>query len=440
VSPADLSAWAEWILNLAEDSRSFPAEGPVWAAQQRHRWVADYLVHLTALPPDAVPPPLRARALALLADAAAYYETTPLNDHFEHFVAEVEAKLRKHWGEEGTHERMIRRQLEVTLRRAEFHERTGEGLVTATFFRQARALVEEHQQYLTAAEVARLGRAEQEALDRAVAKGEFKRLSFTIEVPTEPMNYVRETPEGTVQAIVAEAIASVPSRVQLLEDVRSASKSAPLFGMFPRAIVGAGKVVGESRGEEDNAALDVEQRAMLATRLLGAGVAAAIQKAAKEVGLTADHLLAPLASLHLDEGTIALVRHGCERFIAEDFISATHILILRFEDAFRRHLKAIGVDTTEFRPDIGDGTSRTDDASLGSLMRRALPGGTSVKDYLGSDLWDHWDSVLNSQTGLNLRNEFAHGLARPEHCTPGVAGIGLTLLYQLSGVVGRPTR
>ena len=437
VRPADLPAWAEWILKLAEDSRSFPAESAAWAVQQRHRWVADYFAHLTALPADAVAPPLRARALTLLADAAAYYETTPLNDHFEHHVAEVEANLRKHWGEHGTHERMIRRQFEVTLRRAEFHKRTGEGLVTAIFFRQARALVEQQRQYFTAADVSRLERAEQEALDLAVARGEFKRLRVTIEVPKELMDYVRETPEATVQAIFEEATVSVPNRAKILEDVHSAAKSAPLHGMLPRTVVGSGKVVGESRGEEGNVALDVEERAMLATRLTGTGVADGVIKGARDVGLTADHLLAPLAPLHLDEGTMALIRHGCERFIAEDFISATHILVLRFEDAFRHHLKAVGVDTTEFQRDGGDGTTRTDDATLGSLMRKTLPDGTSAKDYLGNDLWEHWDSVLNSQTGLNLRNEFAHGLARPQHCVPGVAGIALVLLYQLAGVASR---
>jgi hypothetical protein len=60
-----------------------------------------------------------------------------------------------------------------------------------------------------------------------------------------------------------------------------------------------------------------------------------------------------------------------------------------------------------------------------------------VQDYLGGDLWDHFDSVLNSQTGLNLRNEFAHGLARPSHCTAAVAGIALVLLYVLSNVAAR---
>jgi Domain of unknown function (DUF4209) len=161
-------------------------------------------------------------------------------------------------------------------------------------------------------------------------------------------------------------------------------------------------------------------------------VATTIIRAADKVGLTADELVQPLAPLDLDEGTASLIRHACDRFIQEDFVSAMHILVPHIEDVLRQHIKSLGVDTTEFRRDVGDGTSRTDDATLGALMRKSLPDGRTVKDHLGPDLWDHLDSILNSQTGLNLRNEFAHGLARPQHCSPQNAGIALSLLYLLS--------
>ena len=154
------------------------------------------------------------------------------------------------------------------------------------------------------------------------------------------------------------------------------------------------------------------------------------------LSVTPQHLLAPLAPLSLDEGSLDLIQRGFERLLAGDFISATHILVPRIEDTLRQHLQATGVDTTDYVP-FGDGTSRTDDATLGSLLHKKLPDGRSVRDYLGSDLWAHLDSVLNSQTGLNLRNDFAHGLARPGHCTPQVAGIAMSMLYLLASVATR---
>lgn len=437
VTPDDAPAWAEWLVGLAEVSRDFPVKEPAMAAQQRHRWVADYLRHLTSLPSEAASPTLRTRAVALLADAATYYQSTPLNDHFEHVVAETEAELRKSWGEAGTHERMVRRQFDALVRRAELHKSTGNGLLTAEFFRQARALVEQQRQYFTDPDVARLQRAEQEAIDHAVEGGEFASLSYSIEIPKEIMDYVRETPEATVQAIVEQAVLAVPNRAQIRELVRQASAETPVLSLFGRTVIAPGKVVGQTRGEVGKEELEIESRALMQTQLLGIAVIHSAQKGAAQVGLTAAHLVAPLAPMGLDNGSLELIEHGCERLIAGDFVSALHVLVPRIEDALRQHLKAVGFDTTDFRADVGDGTSRTDDATLGSLMRKIRPDGLAVRDYLGADLWDHLDSVLNSQTGLNLRNDFAHGLARPGRCTPTVAGVVLSLLYQLAGVAGR---
>lgn len=435
VTPADAPLWAEWIVGLAEDSRSFSADDAGAHEQQRHRWVFDYLRILTSLPAEAINEALRVRALRLLADAAVYYEKFPLLHYFDQAIAEIEYELQKSWGEPHAHERMIRRQFEATMRCAGFHRSHGNDLVAAEFFGQARALAAKYRPYFTDAEVTRLGRAEQEAL--IAGEDEFTRLTFSIEVPGALMDYVCATSEETVQAIVAEAATAVPSRARLHKDVLEANQQAPLQAIIGRTMVAPGKVVGRTGGEAGNVAVEIQSRAMLQTQLLADGIATAVQKAAGQIGLTPEHLVAPLASLALDEGSLQLIRHGLARLIAGDPTSATHILIPRVEDALRQHLKTVGFSTTDFIADIGDGTSRTDDATLGSLLYKKLPDGRTVRDYLGEDLWEHVNAVLNRQTGPNLRNEFAHGLARPAHCTPANAAIALMLLYQLAGVASR---
>ena len=179
--------------------------------------------------------------------------------------------------------------------------------------------------------------------------------------------------------------------------------------LISRSVIGRAKVVGESTDAQQNLELDVEQNALMIGQLLGDAVANTICRAVTSVGLTVDHLLAPLSSLAVDAGTADLVRHGCERLIAEDYVSSIHILVPRVEDVLRQQLKSSGVDTTEFQRDVGDGTSRTDDAPLGVLMRKSLSDGRTAREYLGGDLWDHLDSVLNFQAGLNLRNNVAPG-------------------------------
>jgi hypothetical protein len=162
--------------------------------------------------------------------------------------------------------------------------------------------------------------------------------------------------------------------------------------------------------------------------------------AAPKIALSVPDLLAPLDALRLDSGTHQLIAIGVERLMHEDFISAVHVLIPRLEDCLRQHFRAIGVDTTRFNADVGDGSSRTDDASLGALLRAALPDGRGVREYLGEDFWHHVDDTLNSQTSLNLRTDVAHGLARPAECTVETAGLALGLLYQLAVVARQDER
>ena len=432
--------WAAWIVELAEASRDLPEPDERRRELQRHRWVAKYISLLGSLPADATSAELRARALQLLDDAAIYYASEPLTDDFERSVAEAEALLRKHWGEAGTHEMKVRREVAALRRRAEFHRSTGNGMLTAHFFREARRLVEQQRQYFTDADVADLQRAEQAAHAHSAAAGEYARLHIPFAIPMDQMDLSQDTPERTVDEVVAFAIRSVPSREELRHRTSEMLSEAPLHAMISRTVISQDKVVGESHSVEDNLELDVERHAMLVARTNGAVVGITVISAAKKIGLTMDNLIGPLEVLQLDVGTREMIAVGCERLIAEDFVSAVHVLVPRFEDCLRQHLRSIGVDTTRFNADVGDGTSRTDDAPLGALLRSSLPDGRMVREYLGEDLWDHIDGILNSQTGMNLRNDVAHGLIRPPACSVETAGLALGLLYQLAWVASGDAR
>jgi hypothetical protein len=428
IADRDAPRWAEWIVSLAERSRTFPEKDEREREQQRHRWVADYLQHLIGLPAKAIPEEVRARALILLTDAAAYYGSTSLNETFSILVSEVDASLRKYFGETGTHERMIRTQVQALEGRAELHRNTGNGLLTAHFYRETLKLVSQHRQYFSDQDVARLQLAEQQALGRAMENSEYAHIESRMSIPIDEMDFTAATAEATVANLVNETAALVSSRALLEKDAGDAGAETPFRSMIGRTVIGKGKVVGESHTVEENLALDVERRTVMLARLFGAAVAHTVATAAGSVGLSGDHLIAPLDPLELDSGTTALLRHGFDRFIAQDYISAAHIIVPHVEDALRQHLRSLGVDTTTFKRAAG----RTDDATLGTLLSSSLPDGRRVREYLGEDLGLYFDALYASQTGLNLRHDFAHGLARPEHCAPETAGIALSLLYAMA--------
>ena len=427
---SDAKVWAKYVVDLAEESQAFPVEKPEVRPHMRYRWAFSYLDALCALPPEAADQTVRDRALALLGDAGAFYIADPLEDYFAMLVTAADAKLRKHWGELGTHERLIRQQYAILVRRAEFHEATGNGMLTAHFYREARRLVEQQRQYFEDQDIARLERAEQSAIRHAVNAGEFKEIRIPMLIPTEALNHVQDTAEATVAALVALAAGELPDLAAIGSQIDGVE--TPLLTLLPRAVVGPGKVVGESSGEATNRELAIQQQAILDARILGSAMTHTAAKGRARVGLTFEHLASPMVALHLDDESYKIILCGCERLLAEDWISAAHLLVLRIEDVLRQHLNGLGVDTTEFRRGASGTSARTDDASFATLMRKSLADGRTVEQYLGSDLWNLMNMVLDSQTGLNLRNDFAHGLARLGHCQPDLVGLALALLYALS--------
>lgn len=82
------------------------------------------------------------------------------------------------------------------------------------------------------------------------------------------------------------------------------------------------------------------------------------------------------------------------------------------------------------------GIMTTEDATFRALLDRSLPDGRSVEAYLGSDLWHLLHAVLLSPSGgLNLRNDFAHGLARASKWSADVVGIVIALLLLITRAV-----
>lgn len=430
----EASELAAWLLQLATDVRAFPGSRPELSDFWRQRWVAPYLRFLPRLPPAAADNAVRTQAFTLLDEAASYYAREPLNDHFSQLVSEVRYELRTHWGDQNAHRAKIREQFDTVHRRALFHKGTGNGMLTQHFFRDARRMAETHRQYFTAEEVDLLMSEERTAIQHAVDAGEFKKVSVPVEIPREMMVRLRDTPEETINSLVAEVAIPIAAWEDLESAVRGVAVDAPLHMMFSTSVFGEGKVVGESISEEKNVELEIERYALLHATITGQAMSATIAAAAQQLGLTVDHVMVPLAGLAVDTDTHVLVRHACERLIAEDFISACHVLVPRVEDALRQQLRARGLHATEFRRDVGDGTSRTDDEPLGSMLARTLPDGMTVRDYLGADFAAHIEWTMTSQTGFNLRNTFAHGQARPRHCTPENAGIVLAILFKLAAV------
>lgn len=434
LTPGELTEWAHWVVGIAQFLHEFP-----WAVTRgapefhAHRWPFAILGNLVALPAQAIAQEDRDAALAFVDAAYRWFSTQPLSDTFTAHVADADAALRKHFGEKDTAERRVRRTYDALLQRARLHEQTGSGTLTQTFVRKARALAEEHRQYFTDEEIAALGRWEQRAIRDAIQGQEFKQVTATVsDIPPEVVDWSGGTPEETVARIVSTSAQGVPNQAELQRQAEALGQQAPLASMLDTTVIGGDKVVGETTTEEERRALLVEQLTTVHGQFTGRALVTTVRSAIEKHGLTVDDLLAPFLELELDESTLQLLHRGFERFLAEDYISAIHVLVPRVEALIRDQLNVLGFDTTKFRTVGGGDGTRTDDLTFGALLRRTGPGGRTVEQVLGTDLWRYVQAVMNSPTGMNLRNAVAHGLIPAGACTGTAVGVTLQLLYALA--------
>lgn len=437
--PGEAESHAAWLLKMARDSREIPTEKPEDREQQRPRWIARFLDRLTALPAKSQSPQVREKALSLLHEARDFYALEPLNHEFEIGVLDVELRLLKHWKDTGSRIALLRRQAASIDRRAAFHEATGGQLPALGFFREAARFRHEHPDAFEPEERSQSRIEEQRSVERLSQSDELHHVSIPFEFPHEIMDRSQETPALTVEELLAMS-RSMSTKAEVREWAERVARETPLLSQIGRQIISNGKVVGETDGPEKNIELDMEAHMVMVARVLGASFMITIRSAAERTGLAADDLMSPLLCLPVDPNTLALLRHGIQRALDGDWIASLHILALQCEPVLRQVLKANGFSTTKFVSDVGDGTSRTDDLAIGSLLdsKRARSDGVTSRQFLGEDLAWRINGVLSSQTGPNLRNAVAHGEFPASAMGKQEVGMVMLLLYGLTSRIADP--
>jgi len=123
---------------------------------------------------------------------------------------------------------------------------------------------------------------------------------------------------------------------------------------------------------------------------------------------------------------IEIIRRGFERYASGDHTSAIHVLVPHLEDCLRRLLDMLGGVTTSVR----DGKMRE------KPLDQVLESGEIRRVFaLFSDrLWRYFEHVLVAETGLNLRNDVAHGLLRTDELNENNANV-IVHLYLLLGLL-----
>ena len=107
---------------------------------------------------------------------------------------------------------------------------------------------------------------------------------------------------------------------------------------------------------------------------------------------------------YISEDNKRIVNMGIKKFFEKDYMSAIHILVLRFESCFREFFEYAGYATTSIKRD-----NTQSEQSLSEFIRNDF-----VKENIEENFLFYIKYIKVEPMGYNFRNDVAHGLIKLE--------------------------
>jgi len=250
----------------------------------------------------------------------------------------------------------------------------------------------------------------------AQAKAELRRVSTPIEIPKEQLDSWADWAAGATfeEGLARVAGANLMRKGKSEALVAKLAETGALHTHIPISIM---REDGSSAAVIGSVSDDLEGRTVhMAANAFGYSaplLAVALTRLRSKHQIDLERMMAWLAVTELFRGSrLAFMRDGLSAWFAEDWIKVISVLVPQIEAALRDLLSALGGVVT--RPDgrhSGFQAIPLGDVLSDDLMRSQLP----------EDIRFHLRVLLQDPRGLNLRNEFAHGLAAHEFFDRGIA-------------------
>jgi lysyl-tRNA synthetase class 1 len=209
---------------------------------------------------------------------------------------------------------------------------------------------------------------------------------------------------GQTFANIAEFF--VPEVSRLEAAVTNIAKEAPLFSMMSHQIIADDRVAAHVGSVEDDQGGRVLQQALQEMQISVVVLHRTLQVARERHNFTADQIVA-WANRHglIDVAKVALLRAGVQAWLDGDHVKALHVIIPRIESALRRMVEVIGKPITKAAGTVA-GVSVA--INMGDILFN--PATVAALGSWGADMANYFKVVYADPRGMNLRNEFAHGL------------------------------
>lgn len=160
-----------------------------------------------------------------------------------------------------------------------------------------------------------------------------------------------------------------------------------------------------------------------------------MKNADKDSRLDIDNIIEHFSTSKIFEPkSLYIITVGLERYFAQDYISAMHILIPQFERTFLDLSAKVGINTISLNREPAVSTSTI------TLSEKYLDAPEFTQAW-GIDLCREIKFILFEQMGYRLRHKIAHGDIDPNECNFDNATLVLHLYLILIGVVAiKPDR
>jgi hypothetical protein len=238
---------------------------------------------------------------------------------------------------------------------------------------------------------------------------EMHTISVTKEVPRELLDSVIKPLLEANLVDVIPMLSSYPYLTPDISELRKQSKQiaekAPLTSLLGKTHLRDGRIVDETPpfSNEDSLTSQMDLWFQIHAKLLDF-VFYRLKEASK---LSADSILAHIKAWEfLDERDLPFLEKALIHYFSEDHLSALHILVPRIEHMLKSAFEQVGL------PSVAVPNERQfREQTFGDFLRR-----DDVRKALGESIWHYLYFALVDESGLNLRNDIAHGWITIETC------------------------
>lgn len=240
-------------------------------------------------------------------------------------------------------------------------------------------------------------------------ESEFKEIKVEMQLPEEAVREI-EMIKSYFRSMNAEAMLDeisynvdlIPDIEKIEEETRKQKEMFIFQSLVSKAVISEGRKIFQPVDEEEDFMLSVNENYMRhLTSKLDFFILPIVDTAIEDNKLNAEIVMNRLKNWpYLLDNNANLIKVGIESYFKSDYVGSLHILVPQLEAMVRNLFSQAGYPTTSIKKGL---------AQYEVTFTEFLRNDFVIKAF-GKRVYKYLQMIMIDQTGLNLRNNIAHGL------------------------------